>query len=395
MQIQMYNILWIDDEHDSPMLSALQNTAIDNDVKLYGFRSLAGIDELEQNYSFYDGILLDAKFYEKEDDQLDSEDTEHIHRAKERILALQKKFKIFVLTGEKEAFDNQTFCKAFKNVYQKGTEETLENLFPDMIAAAIEQVDTQIRSDYGTFFKYFIPEKYGMDSYVSIMEILKLVKSGTTVSNDLDYYTRLRAIVEICYRNLNHVGILHDDCIPGGKVNLYESLKFISGADTKYITAKCTKRHVPVLIEDCFRRITNTVGAVAHTSDGDENKRNIEDLRKYVKSPYYLYSLTYSLMDAVIWTETYIRQNPDLEANRSYWQTIDSTTPVQRVSIGGLIEQDGLNNYHCEGVLLNYNYVKNNNFNVGDEIEILAIDQNSNSRNNDCYKTFAVKFKKT
>ena len=53
--------------------------------------------ELERNSILYDGVLLDAKFFEKEDDFPDTEDTDYVHRAKERILQLPKKFDIHIL----------------------------------------------------------------------------------------------------------------------------------------------------------------------------------------------------------------------------------------------------------------------------------------------------------
>jgi hypothetical protein len=98
----LYNILWIDDEHQG--MSGFKGDAKFNGINLVPFKSLnAGMDELERNYPFYDGVLLDAKFFENEDDTKGTEDTYNVHRAKERLLQLKKKFEVFVLTGQAEA----------------------------------------------------------------------------------------------------------------------------------------------------------------------------------------------------------------------------------------------------------------------------------------------------
>ena len=67
MEKKFYNILWIDDEHDG--MSGFVGDAKFNGIKLIAFKSLnEGMSELKKNYPIYDGVLLDAKFFENEDD---------------------------------------------------------------------------------------------------------------------------------------------------------------------------------------------------------------------------------------------------------------------------------------------------------------------------------------
>ena len=62
-----YKILWIDDEHEK--LSSTKGRAKRNGIQLIPFKSLnSGMEELEKNYPTYDGVLLDAKFFENEKD---------------------------------------------------------------------------------------------------------------------------------------------------------------------------------------------------------------------------------------------------------------------------------------------------------------------------------------
>ena len=91
---KLYNILWIDDEHEK--LSGIKGRARRNGIILKPFKSLnSGIDELEKNYSLYDGVLLDAKCFENEDDSTGSEDTRFSIQAKDRILQIPKKLHVF------------------------------------------------------------------------------------------------------------------------------------------------------------------------------------------------------------------------------------------------------------------------------------------------------------
>ena len=140
----MYNILCIDDKHEEML--GFKGNAKSEDILLKCFKSLnSGLEEIEKKYAEYDGILLDAKFLESDDDVSGTEDTKYVHKAKERFWNLPKKFEIFVLTGQAEAFDSDQFRNAFPNVYKKNNEVDVIRLFSDLKNAADRQRDTQIR----------------------------------------------------------------------------------------------------------------------------------------------------------------------------------------------------------------------------------------------------------
>src|SRR5690606_5065658 len=158
MEELFYNILWIDDEHET--LTGTKGRAKRNGINFIPFKSLnGGMSELERNYPYYDGVLLDAKFLENEDDVQGTEDTYNVHRAKERLLQLKKKFEVFVLTGQAEAYEDKTFQKAFTKVYNKGSDDETDRLFEDIKKAASQQEDTQIRHSYKRVFEV-CTEKY-------------------------------------------------------------------------------------------------------------------------------------------------------------------------------------------------------------------------------------------
>ena len=171
MEKKFYNILWIDDEHEG--MSGFKGDAKFNDIQLVPYKSLnEGISELKKNYSIYDGVLLDAKFFENEDDVRGSEDTDNVHRAKEELSGLPKKFDVFVLTGQAEAYEDKTFNKAFKKVYKKGIDEDIERLFVDVKSAANKLQDTQIRHEYNRVFDVCNERYIGETAAHDLLELL-------------------------------------------------------------------------------------------------------------------------------------------------------------------------------------------------------------------------------
>ena len=64
-----YRVLWIDDEHETHG-ATLKGDALDHDIILVGYTSVdEGFVHLREDLSRYDAILLDAKSFEKKDQQ--------------------------------------------------------------------------------------------------------------------------------------------------------------------------------------------------------------------------------------------------------------------------------------------------------------------------------------
>lgn len=148
-----YNILWIDDEHEK--LAGFKLQALQNNITLHPFKSLIGVDELAKNSHAYDGILLDAKFLEREDDEAGSEDLSSLMKAKEKLLQLPKKFEVFILTGQVKLHDDKTFEAFVPKYYRKAMSDDIHQLFTDLKAAADKQIDTQIRHVHQELFSVF------------------------------------------------------------------------------------------------------------------------------------------------------------------------------------------------------------------------------------------------
>lgn len=306
MEDIFYNILWIDDEHET--LTGTKGRAKRNGINLIAFKSLNnGMDELERNYPFYDGVLLDAKFFGNEDDVKGTEDTYNVHRAKERLLQLKKKFKVFVLTGQAEAYEDNTFKKAFTKVYKKGSDEEIDRLFSDIKVAAATQEDTQIRHSYKRVFDVCTERYIGELASQDILNLLK-VNDETNIDH---HFNTIRKVVEDLYIAFNKFNLLPAEFVTPG-VALNESSKFLAGkgSDGSLFSEKgyqhLEETHLSKQIALYLRSILSVTQAGSHRSEIDVHVRTI-------KTPYLLKSVFFQLLDVLVWFKMYVDSNPKTE----------------------------------------------------------------------------------
>jgi hypothetical protein len=324
MEDIFYNILWIDDEHET--LTGTKGRAKRNGINLIPFKSLnSGMDELERNYPFYDGVLLDAKFFENEGDVKGSEDTYNVHRAKERLLQLKKKFEVFILTGQAEAYEDKTFKKAFTKIYKKGSDEEIDRLFSDIKVAAATQEDTQLRHSYKRVFdvcsEKYIGELAGQD-------ILNLLKVNDEANID-NHFNTIRKVVEDLFIAFNKFSLLPAEFVTHG-VALNESSKFLAGKDADGVLFNekgfqhLEETHLPKQIAFYLRSILSVTQAGSHRSDIDLHVKTI-------KTPFLLKSVFFQLLDVLAWFKMYVDTNPKIEN----WvkPEADASIPAQAVAL--------------------------------------------------------------
>lgn len=381
MEKKNYNILWIDDEHDG--MSGFKGNAKLNDIILLPFKSLnKGISELKKNYTIYDGVLLDAKFFENEDDIKGSEDTEFVHRAKEQLIQLPKNFEIFVLTAQAEAFDDKTFNKAFKKVYRKGIEEDVERLFLDIKYAADQMPDTQIRHEFSRVFAVFTEKYIGSNGNKDLLSILRKENVEKPFENDNIYFLPLRLIMEDIFKAFNQFGFLPDIFVKP-EVAFSESADFLAGKIEKGY--QLFSPIFPNIITRYFDNILKVCNPAAHRSEIDAfiRERN---------SSYSLLSTTYQMLDVLLWIKDFFDQNPNFSENTQKYRLIDNDSNANIVH--GIVQQDSSNNYNCEGVLIPYKLITEFELKIGDQIRIINPANNTNDRNKEQYKHYAITIEK-
>jgi hypothetical protein len=335
---KIYNILWIDDEHNDEALLPFILQAEQQGILLEGYGSFKeGFNALEANINFYDIILLDALFFE--DEKSETPNPAGLGSAIQKINELRNKksFPYFVLSGQTHFTEvTNPIIEAFKlRCYNKKNPDDVKELLINIKNEADSQIDLQIKHENQILFD--VLKTYPDLARNTFIDILKGLKGLNSQFDDQLYFTHLRIILELMFRKANHVGLLHDKCVQvnGNQVNLTESSLFLAGNDTKYLKVKCSVTHFPKLIADSVKNIIFTTGAAVHTTEVDITQNiNIQAYRKDIKTPYLLYSLALNLMDILIWFDKYSKENNDIVLNKSYWQDIETNQYGNKFVLG-------------------------------------------------------------
>lgn len=368
----LYKILWIDDEYE--MLTATRARAKRSGIELIPFKSLnKGMEALEKNIDSFDGVLLDAKFFEDEDDVKGSEDTLNVHRAKDRLLQLKKKFEIFILTGQAEAFDDNTFNKVFANVYKKGSDHDTERLFADIKKAANKQEDTQIRHEYKDVFEA-IKGIENLEKHQS--ELLQVLKDIETKQE----FNKIRCILESLFSELSKLSIIPSDFLKEwGWIN--GTSLFLSRKHNQYVFHE---EIISSIVSDELYRVLRNVQAGSH-SEG-----NVAKVKEYSKESNYFYkSIVYSFLEILCYFGSYIKQRQDSEANAKKWRKketfVDKITGEIKVDSNGLFYINDI--YQIEPPTFSQKVKAK----VGDEVIITEYTENIDKENKDTYRFLVTK----
>jgi hypothetical protein len=295
---RMYNILWIDDEHEK--LGGFKLQASQNSIIFTPFKSRnAGIAELLNNYPLYDGVLFDAKFFEDEDDTAGSEGLGALSKARESLLQLPKKFEMFVLTGQAQLFEDKTFNTFFPKYYRKGIADDITRLFIDIKISADKQVDTQIRHKFHEVFSIFTSGYLSPEVEIQVLDLIKSELPVTRVAIK-SMLTNIRSIHESCFLKLESIRV-----IPDSTASFNNILRHLSGNKNKSANGKwesTTKEYQNDAIENLNKWLYFTCGKYIH------NLRD-ENYSGYMTSRYAVESLRSGLLELLLWFKKSYEEN--------------------------------------------------------------------------------------
>jgi len=309
-----YNILWIDDEHKT--LGGTKGRAKRNGIKLIPFKSLnGGMSELERNYPFYDGVLLDAKFFENEDDEKGTENTYNVHRAKEQLLQLKKKFEVFILTGQAEVYEDKTFKKAFTKVYKKGSDKEIDRLFADIKKSAALQEDTQIRHTYKRVFEVCTERYIGEFAGQDILNLLK-IKDDINIES---HFNTIRKVVEDLFLAFNKYKLLPNEFI-NPNIALNPSSIFLAGLEQRENTKNIYKQHRHLPDTHLDPQIVYYLKNILAVTQSGSHRSDTGTFVRSVKTPFLLKSIIFQLLDVIVWFKMYVDSNPKIEN----WENIET-----------------------------------------------------------------------
>lgn len=375
-----YRILWIDDKHEE--LDGFKLQAAQHDIVLTSFKSrIAGIAELENNYLFYDGVLLDAKFFEDEDDVSGTEDLSSLNKTRESLLQLPKKFEVFVLTGQAQLFEDQTFNAFFPKYYRKGIAEDINRLFTELKQSADKQPDFQIRHKFHRVFEVCNGTYLGENAAIELLTILKKGTSDENFSDSKVYFNPLRKIMDDLFLSFHRYGCLPDVFVQPS-VSLNESSKFLSGNCEKGYQLKVPI--FPKVISESVRGILTVCQPASHRADID---RFVDE----VKSPYLLLSVTFKLLDVILWFKIFIDNHKDVPLNKN---NVSTNVGLSTSKHEGAIDKDSSGNYHCSGIILTYKHIGDMKYELGDKIRIIKMADNTNLKTMHLYPMSALQTEK-
>lgn len=310
-------VLWIDDEYKKQ--TDVIGDAEQDGIDLIPFESHEeGMAALMSDIRGFHAVILDAKVKKSKDDTVTG--LSGLTASRDRLIELNKDgiyLPYFIFTGQPDYMDNEMFSQSYGSYYIKGIDN--QNLFNRIKDSVKNKDEYVIQNDYQKVFnicdKYFDIESKSLLTNV----LLSISKPQNSFSDEL-YFTQLRIILEKIFRLANKFGWLHDKCLLGGRVNLTESSLFLAGEPTKHLNVFCTKKHFPKIIAEGVKNILFVTGAASHTADPDyKNNLDLQAYREIIKSPYLLYSLTYQLLDTIIWLDVYHKVQSDYALNVSYW----------------------------------------------------------------------------
>ena len=321
-----YRVLWIDDDCNTSYGREFIGQAEQDNVDITAFESHEeGILFLASNMINIHAVILDAKVKHKKNDTVTG--LEGLRASRDRLIEINKNnyLPYFIFTGQPDYHANQMFKESFGEYYIKGVDNV--RLITDLIEKVEKKEEYILQKKYKDVFEVCTDEYIGESCKKPLMQILKSINTVGEEFDDEIYFTQIRIVLEWFFRASNKIGLLHDACLPDGKVNLIESSTFLAGVDTKYFNVKCSVAHLPKIIANNVKSIIDITGAASHTTEADtKNNINLSNYRKCIRTSYLLYSLTYQLMDILIWYKQYLKNNSDIKYNKSLWQNIDNNS---------------------------------------------------------------------
>ena len=394
---KIYNILWIDDKWDEmPMFK--RECEEFNNLHLEPYRTRkAGIDALMRDIDHWDAVLLDAKMLDENENEAPS--LTGLGKAKQKLdeLSVRRSIPRFISTGQPDLISDQNFKALFGNYYVKGNDD--EKLINDIKETIANSDRQQIISKYFDVFSAL--HDLGISQYTDsiLMDILMPLHYPANEPNfkPIYHYNQLRQLVEYIFRSCHEVGLIPNQCVTDGKVNLNQSSLYLAGKDAEKLGIRYGKkgeRIIPDYIEGIIRSVLEFGNIHSHTVElSEEDTLKIEKILKSAKSRFIIYGLTLQLCEAVIWIAEYISTHNDKEINLGFCRKIpkeilesqDSSSKYINKAFVPEKDEDGI--WHCGECMVKLNSWDDK------EMIIISVSPNTNPQTNKKYPLFA-KYKK-
>ena len=391
-QKEEYDVIWIDDEWDINGLSFIKICEKRHKIHIKAFKTRReGMEALEQNLKFWDAVILDAKAFNNSSTN-EVADLDGLYEAIRQIHQLRPKRYIpyFVLTRQPDLMDNRMFEKSVGRFYKKDA-----NGQNRLIADLKEEVGNSSRHQLKMQYNDVMERLYSLDieageTVLDILEAMHFPNNHPDFDPNL-YYNKLRQILEYNFRKANEYGIIPDECIPNGIVNLNQSYMYLSGRDAEVVGVRCSLPQAvfPKHIQKIVSLILSLGNNYSHTPIPEiTNPRNL------------LYSLALQTCEVTLWLDKYINNNRDVYKNKKMCMKIEIKSKEaekkdkEKNEKKGVVEEISGNRsfYHMGKYCISKKWVDANNC-LGKTVEIIKFDSNTNDKLKDDFPYFAIAVK--
>ena len=395
-QKEEYNVIWIDDEWDTIGNAFMQICEKRHNIHVTPFKTRReGMEALEQNLKFWDAVILDAKAYNNSSAN-EVADVDGLYEAIRQIerLKLKRHIPYFVLTRQPDLMDDKMFEKSVGKFYKKNAEGQNQ-----LIADLKKEVDNSPRHQLKVFYNDVMERLYSLDIEAGedVLNILEAMHYPDRYPDfePVNHYNKLRKILEWNFKKANKYGIIPDECIEDGVVNLNQSCCYLCGLNCDHIHLRYgdetkKERIVPKHIKDMMFLVLYLGNIKSHTAKLP--KDDIDRLERYLKdevrnSRYLIFSIALQTCEITMWLGRYMYEHPNKEDNLKKCVKLeisDDTTGKQYNEIVGIIEQDkGL--YH---IGKDYSVYLRRKELIGKKVRVTKFTPNTSSKSKDKYPYF-------
>lgn len=294
-------VMIIDDEED--YAESLKDRAAYKGIRIMYEQILEdGLAELYDNYSSYDGLILDGKGY------LTAEETSatswHVHKALKELDEYDKEGKIIprvINTGYFEDFEGISRIHDIEVFDKSGGEDKMLETLIDLIKNSdMYKYRKQYQNIFSLFANKYFPERKELD-LVQILNALNSQEQSVIKAN----LALVRTFLEPFYKAIGKVGeiteneYLPKEFIKNGEVNLFWSEIYVTGRKVKG-NGDESWEPVKELVDNHIGRQLEFIRTVCNKAGSHDYEKKVSSLT--------LKSAAYSLLNILDWYHSWLQK---------------------------------------------------------------------------------------
>lgn len=327
----MIKVLWIDDECNTNIGASFKENASVNDIEIIGAEDLrSGEEIIRKNSNEIHAVILDC-FCKIEKNGIE-DDGEFLKQALAHGSSIHK-YPWFIMSAGAVKGD-------IKHILKYGVNRPLwmdenEEMYYDKIADTDKLFD-DIKRIVSNWDVYMIQEMYQdvfscinenklflrktKDTLIRILSALHFPDKHEFCSSD--NYNSLRKVVEYIFRWCHYNGLLPDECIENGHVNIWDSYNYLSGKGMKNRNIRYGKQAesvLPKFLDKQFQQIVYLCQDLSHSDKNTDFETEQRDMRQFIENQSQsrsIFALTLIIIETIKYLQNFF-DNHSKEENQS------------------------------------------------------------------------------